>query len=137
MFSTMVGFAVFEGHYDASNISSAGNPLRLAQPVYPPCGVFLPPAFVIFPPNSNQTWDHFGPDLQSPTYRMPAVVNASTGVNCGVGDGLIGYWDESPGMTCDSATTGSPQFHYFSRGEYTLAVEGAWGQQAFAYFVVV
>ncbi len=143
VFSTMLGYALLEGHYDSSNLSSAGNPLRLAPPVALPCAVFLPPALTIFLPHGNETWDYYP---QSPA-RGPssAVINASTkvsntnahgGTECGGGNSLYGYWDEGQIISCEAATTDSTLFHYFSPGQYTLAAEDAWGHQAFAYFAV-
>jgi len=144
-FSTMVGYALFEGHYDANNLTSAGNPLRLAPPVAIPCALFLPPALTIFLPHSNETWDYYGPNPQLAPLKAQAAINASTGVSftnslggtvCGGGNSLYGYWNSGQMISCEGATTSSPLFHYFSPGEYTLAVEAAWGQQAFGYFGV-
>ena len=47
------GFALFEGHITSSNVSSAGAPLTLHPPVYPPCA-FIPGAQrVTFLPNGT------------------------------------------------------------------------------------
>ncbi len=143
-FSTMVGYALFRGHFDSGNLSSAGNPLALAPPVAIPCAVFPSPSLFIFLPHGNATWAYWS-SPSSPASYARAILNASTrvsyvnsfgGTMCGGGNSLYGYWDQNPVMSCDSATTNSTEFHYFPPGQYTLAAEAAWGQQAFGYFSV-
>ena len=143
-FHTLVGFALFAGHYAYANISEAAAPLNLtAQPTVE-CALFLPPSLLTFLPQSNETWAYpqYG---QSPPSLVQAEVNASTlvGVDnpdgstgCGFGDSLYGYWAAASDLSCGGTTSSSPYFHYFPAGQYTLAVLTAWGEAKLAYFEV-
>jgi hypothetical protein len=91
--SSLVGFAVFEGHYSAGNISAAGPPLQLAPPFYPPCPMSISPNAVTFLPNGDQAIAtiNSGQGPQS-SYQVTAELNATTRY-C-TGSGVSGHGGE-------------------------------------------
>jgi hypothetical protein len=138
-----MGFALFEGHYSASNVSAAGAPLRLAvTSVPPPCPPPVEVTSVTFLRNSNQyTWGES--QNQSSTSisdeMFPETDYCSTSqetMSCGPGPGLIGYWN-STSYLVSNATLASKDFVYFPAGQYTLVATDAWNQFVYAYFVVL
>jgi len=141
--SSVVSFALFQGHFVAENLSQAGDPLSLAPPVRPPCGVIGPPQFLVFLPSGSNVWVYLAIP-PPPPFTWKTVVNATTelcpitgsGFTCGPSSGLFGYWLGGVNGPMGNYTTSNPDFHYFPPGQYTLAAEDAWGHQAFAYFVV-
>jgi hypothetical protein len=141
-----LGYALFQGHYTANNLSSAGNPLTLTPPVYPPCAVSLSPHVYLFLPHGSDAWA-YSTQTRSPTLVQMAL-NATTetcatdsmgGTECPVGNALYGYWNTTgtlANLTPSNATSSSKYFHYFSPGSYTLVVEATWGQESIEYFEV-
>lgn len=141
--NSIVGFAVFQGHYGAENLSLAGEPLTLAPPLQPPCPAYPTPIYLIFLPLSSNALVYSS--YPQPPFKVQTMVNATTvicsttssGANmCGASSGLFGYWQGPVSGSTENYTTSSPDFHYFTPGQYTLAAEDAWGHQAFAYFDV-
>jgi len=149
---SLAGYALFQGHYTAANLSSAGSPLAL----YPPLEVLscpgegVNPSTVTFLPNSSTAVAYFPPVQNVIGYpqvvKQQAVMNATTetyvyksGYYGGGPDSLFGYWAGPPGGVFgggQNATISSPYFHYFPPGQYTLAVEDMWGQASYSYFQV-
>jgi hypothetical protein len=124
--SPMFGFALFRGDVVQDNLTSAGHPLNLTlpSPSCPPGGASQ--NFFVFLPSSSQAWAYYGGASQPPTLvkTVEKVTNlACTGLGCSEGSSLNGYFI-------------GPTFYRLSPGEYTLVAEAAWGQQAFAYFLV-
>jgi hypothetical protein len=139
--STIVGFALFQGHFAAGNISAAGQPLQLAPPeVIWGCGFSSSPVAVTFLPEGDQA---VATDVFQISGPVTVSVNATTG-DCGdnpelvgfcTGKGLSGYWNDSiPAPGALNFT--SPAFVYFPPGEYTIAATDLWDQYVYATFVV-
>jgi len=146
-------FAVFKGHYSKGNISSAGAPLKEGAPFIPPCpslGLFSGGP-ITFLPNGDQTtiqYFTYNFSLHQHEYAyLKAELNASTGYcgpnpppenggNCGLGDGLVGYWNTTI-SNADILNSSSPAFTYFPPGEYTIAATDLWNQYIFATFHVL
>ena len=140
----IVSFAVFQGHYVAGNLSLAGQPLTLAPPVLPPCPSYPTPLFLVYLPSGSDAWAYSSYPQVQPS-EVHTILNATTefcsqntsgATVCGEGTSLSGYWRGPVSGPGEDYTTSSPDFHYFSPGQYTLAAEDAWGHQAFAYFEV-
>jgi len=139
--ATIVGFALFGGHFAAGNISAAGQPLQLAPPEVIFCAASMQPVAVTFLPKGDQAVAT--DDLQKGSSPVTVSVNATTG-NCGdnpqlvafcTGKGLSGYWNDSiPAPGALNFT--SPAFAYFPPGEYTMVATDLWDQYAYATFVV-
>jgi hypothetical protein len=138
------GFAVFQGHYESKNLSSAGNPLTLAPPLLPPCVAYAPPLFMVFQPSSSNAIVYSRYPLATPLSER-TILNATTqtcsettsgSTRCGPSSGLFGYWNGTVSGPTGNYTTSSPDFHYFTPGGYTIVAEDAWGHQAFQYFEV-
>jgi hypothetical protein len=124
--SPMFGFALFRGDVVQDNLSLASSPLDLTFPWLncPPDGASQ--NFYVFLPNSSQAWAYYGGPSQPPT--LVSTVENATSLACSSG-----------GCSEGSSLNGFFVGHTFNRltpGEYTLVAEGAWGQQAFCYFVV-
>jgi hypothetical protein len=148
---SLVGFALFGGHFSAGNISAAGPPLHLAElGFYPPCAFRLGINDTTFLPNSDETLSssRYG-QTQQPSYSVRAEVNATTGycvgsglsgnggsINCGGNSALFGYWN--PGLgNAGNGTLASKNFEYFPSGEYTIVATDDWNQYVYAYFAVL
>lgn len=139
----LAAYALFQGHYSPENISSAGDPLVLAPPVYLPCmGAFGTGSAVFLPDSSNASlgWPEgtYGVLSTNATTEYCQDVPNLAGtysIECPVGSSLFGYWDN---VTCclGAATTSSSHFHYLPPGEYTLAVVDEWNQTICAPFEV-
>jgi hypothetical protein len=146
--STIVGFALFRGHFAAGNISAAGQPLQLAPPevIYGCEGASGSGQVgaVTFLPEGDQavaTDDFQG--IYEGSYPVTVSVNATTG-DCGdnpelvgfcTGKGLSGYWNDSiPAPGALNFT--SPAFAFFPPGEYTIAATDLWDQYVYATFAV-
>jgi hypothetical protein len=140
-----VGFALFQGHFAAGNISAGGQPLQLAPPMIVYCGSYPPPGAVTFLPQGDQAVATN--DLPGP-YPVTVSVNATTGYctggelaggsgrfDCGYNPGLVGYWNDSIPSQGDLNFT-SPAFVYFSPGEYTIVAADDCNQYLYATFVV-
>ena len=104
--SSLVGFALFDGHFSAGNISAAGPPLQLGPPLEPPCPFEFGINETIFLPNSDKTMSSYlGQTGVVPGfYPVTAEVNATTGycfgsgtsIDCPASSGLFGYWTPGP-----------------------------------------
>ena len=141
--SYVASYALFRGHVGPDNLSSAGVPLTLAPPVRPPCISYGPPGALVFRPLSSEAWAYSPLGNATPvgmsSDASTEVCQTSTAgeISCGGSGSLFGYWDPSDPASCGgNTTTSSSCFHYFSPGWYTLAVEAAWGQNAFEDFQV-
>jgi hypothetical protein len=146
---SLAGFAVFQGHFSADNISAAGSPLQLAPPFYPPCAFTLPASAVTFLPNGKQAIATYGSGQpQSSSFPVKAELNATTRyctgsgigghggeISCGASPGLVGYWSHSIAAGGNMNFT-SPAFTYFPAGQYTIVATDDWNQYVYAYFVV-
>jgi hypothetical protein len=146
---SLAGYALFQGHYTAANLSSAGSPLDLDPPLMILCHGEANPGTVTFLPDSSTAVGYFPPQPNiigiPPVAKQEAVMNATTetyvyksGYYGGGPDSLFGYWAGPPGGVFggQNATISSPYFHYFPPGAYTLVVEDMWGQVSYSYFQV-
>jgi hypothetical protein len=142
---SLVGFALFKGHFSAGNISAAGSPLQLAAPVALPCPFSLNLNGTTFLPNSDKTmsFSYYG-QTQEPSYPVTAEVNATTGycvnspssISCPGSSGVLGYW--TPGFRyAGNMTLTSKSFSHFPLGEYTIVATDDWNQFVYAYFTVL
>jgi hypothetical protein len=146
----LVNFNLFPGHYTAGNISEAGAPLQVAVPVIPPgCALENYPLKFTFLPDGvyavgPRTSDSSSPPVQYLTVNASIDITTTycgpnpppeNGLNCGLGQGLVGYWHNGVSTQGDLSFT-SPAFTYFSPGEYTILAYDMWGQRAYATFVV-
>jgi hypothetical protein len=144
---SLVGFALFRGHFSVENISTAGSPLQLAAPVVLPCPISLNLSNTTFLPNSDKTMSssYYG-QTQEPPYPVTAEVNATTGycigspsgpsISCLGNSGVLGYWKPGFGYT-GNLTFASKNFSYFPSGEYTIVATDDWNQFVYAYFAVL
>lgn len=149
----LAGYAVFQGHYSSSNISSVGRPLNLVPPLLIGCPAWANPDKVVFLPNSSRVVAYYPPgNVTAPTNEPPesegvAAMNASTvtcmktpagDISCGT-TSLFGYWSGG-GVSLISqfqdANATSKYFNYFPVGQYTLVAEDIWGTTTFSYFQV-
>jgi hypothetical protein len=144
---SLVGFALFNGHFSAGNITEAGSPLLLAPPnTNAACPGQGNLNSTTFSPNSDKTKSIVPTgDGQVFTLSFPAEVNASTtyctpvvgGMStCGVGSSLLGYWNPALGPSNDS-TLASKMLVPFPSGEYTIVATDDWNQFIYAYFTVL
>lgn len=146
--STIVGFALFQGHYAAGNISAAGQPLQLAPPevIYGCHGAGGPDqvgAVTFLPEGDRAVATTYFQGMYEGSYPETVSVNATTG-DCGnnpelvgfcTGKALSGYWNDSvPAEGALNFT--SPAFVYFPPGEYTMVATDLWDQYVYATFVV-
>ena len=127
--SSIVGFALFRGHFAAGNISAAGQPLQLAPPEVIYCASSSPPTAVTFLPEGDQA---VATDDFQKSYPVTVSVNATTGY---ANPGLVGYWNDSIPTQSDFGFT-SPAFVYFPPGEYTIVATDLWSQFVYTTFVV-
>jgi hypothetical protein len=124
---SLAGYAVFEGHYSAANISSAGRPLTMNPPIIVECPVDVNPDKIVFLPNSSRVVAYFSQTLFENASEVvgEAAINATTMacallpagyVSCDTGMSLFGYWNSTspPYFNAQDANTTSPYFHYFS-----------------------
>lgn len=143
---SLAGYALFQGHYAAANLSSVGSPLNLDPPLEIECPGLADPGTVTFLPKSSTVVAYFPPNAQ-PAVKQQAAMNASTetyvyksGSYAGGPEGLFGYWVGPPGGVPggggQDGTVSSPYFHYLPPGQYTLVVEDMWGQVIYGYFRV-
>jgi hypothetical protein len=151
---SLVDFAVFRGHYSAGNITLAGTPLKESPPFYPPCpsaGLY-PGNSTTFLPNGVQTlipyttYNYSQPEQSY--YHATAELNASTtycgptgppenGINCALGQGLVGYWNSSASVAAGDLNFASPAFTFFPSGEYTIVATDLWNQYIYATLVIL
>jgi hypothetical protein len=138
-----VGFAVFEGHITAANVSVA-SPFQLVPQVETSgCGAGVPPKAVTFLPGESEAVEAFNQTGGFDFVTVSTELNASTilcsrgGVQgCSVAyPGLVGYWNNSIPESGNLSST-SPAFVYFPPGEYTIVAADDWGQYLYATFVV-
>jgi len=120
---SVLAYAVFSGHYSSGNISSAGQPLQVGAPFFPPCangGLYPPGHSITFSSKGvnarlNVTTGYCAP---SPGLELPG--------DCGLLRALDGYYNRTAGYS----------FVHFPPGEYTIAVTDLWNQYAYATFTV-
>lgn len=148
---SLVGFAVFSGHFTAENISEAGAPLQVAAPLEVPCPYRLPVSGATFLPESDRTVSSgYNGQTQEASFAVTAEVNATTGycttsvsssetvTSCSTTSGLLGYWSSgAANANAGNLTLASKGFVYFPLGEYTIVVTDDWGQYVYATFDVV
>lgn len=140
----MIGYALFQGHYGAGNVSLAGSPLQLSSQVNTGCVTFPNPSSIVFLPD-NDTAVLYPQNEGNPNQEQVTIgastescsVNSAGAYLCGLGKGLSGYWNTTTPITEQQATIGSPFFRPLPEGEYTLAVEDMWNQTIYAHFQVV
>ena len=145
--SSLVGFALFKGHFSEGNVSAAGPLLQLAPPLTPPCPMRLGINDTTFLPNSDETMSSYlgQTGVVTGSYPVTAEVNATTGycfssgtsLDCPTSSGLFGYWTPGPYGSTVNATLISKAFVYFTPGEYTIVATDDWNQYVYAYFVVL
>lgn len=144
---SLAGYALFRGDYSSNNFSSAGEPLMLTPPIGASCANFPSPNLFVFLPHSSNATAYYPSRYNLPPEMHRFAINATTefcenektgSTYCPVGSSLLGYWSNPlvGQMDGSRATTNSSYFHYFSPGEYTLAVENIWGQTVYAHFQV-
>jgi hypothetical protein len=148
---SLAGYALFKGHYSSDNFSSAGDPLMLTPPIGASCVTFPSPSLFVFLPDSSNATAYYSSRYNLPSEMDRFAINATTefcenlrnaagssSTECPVGASLLGHWSSPPFGQIDgsAATVGSSYFHYFSPGQYTLAVEDIWGQTIYAHFQV-
>jgi len=142
---SMVGYALFQGHFTAVNISAAGSPLRVGEIGFQPPCLFSPSlASTTFLPNSDNTVSiESAHQSKEPPLPVTAEVNATTGycvysgnsTNCVGSSGLFGYWNPALGNS-GNGTLSSKQFAYLPSGEYTLVAADDWNQYVYAHLTV-
>ena len=127
---SVLAYAVFSGHYSSGNVSTAGRPLQVGAPFFPPC-----PNGGLYPPGHSITFSSKG---------VNARLNVTNGYcapspglqfgNCGAFHALEGYWSRTD--TEGNLSLASPRFANFPPGEYTIAATDLWGQYVYATFTV-
>jgi hypothetical protein len=127
---SLAGYALFSGDYVSNNISSAGDPLSLAQSSAAiPCALFPQPNSIVFLPLSDEVVTSSNPSGTTSQAYMNVTTEGCTGTqylgNCGSSGMLAGYYN----------STGS--FESFPVGQYTLVAADVWGQTVFAHFQVL
>jgi hypothetical protein len=140
---SMLGYALFQGHYSAGNISLAGNPLRLAPFVNVDEISYSIPKIITFLPNSDKA-EMYLPiaakgildSITTTASTQSCLITFPETYECKGDTGLSGYWNTTALLTTQQATLGSKYFHFFSPGEYTLAVQDMWNQTVYAHFLV-
>jgi hypothetical protein len=145
----IIGYAVFDRHFTAENISSAGNPLRLVPLMSMTCPGPVGLTAVRFLPNASQDLGSLGAGQpQQFFWRVATVVNATTlfcnttasgngFFSCSWAEpGLVGYWNYSTPNEGNSGFT-SPAFVRFSPGEFTVVAWDDWNQYVYSTFVVL
>lgn len=147
VFSSMIGYALFQGYYTSANASTAGSPEQLSPPVGIGCVTYPNPVSIVFLPNSGTAAlypQHEGnPDIEQVSVGASTEscsMNSAGAYVCGLGQGLSGYWNATGlqgNLQPQNATTDSQYFHYLSPGWYTLAVQDMWNQTVYAHLQVV
>jgi len=138
------GYAVFQGHFNAGNISSAGWPLRLWPSLAGSCpgGNSFEGVVTFLSAGAQGVGRATVPDsgFRDQLNVTSGVCAGTSGYSCGVMcqttnvngcaysssfPGLVGYWNNS-----------SSTFMSFSPGEYTIFAWDDWNQYVYATFVV-
>jgi hypothetical protein len=141
---SLAGYALFGGYYSSGNISSAGKPLTMIPPVLIECPASTSPDRIVFLPDGSRAVAYYAQSASADASE--AAMNATTATcaytsedetNCSGSTSLFGYWNSTADVFLQNATTSSQYFHYFSPGEYTLAVQDMWNQTIYAHFQVV
>jgi hypothetical protein len=119
---SVLAYAIFPGHYSSANFSSAGQPLPVGAPFFPPC-----PNGGLYPAGHSITF---------PSKGVNSRLNVTTGYcapspglqngNCGALRALDGYYNRTAGYA----------FVQFPPGEYTIAATDLWNQYVYATFIV-
>jgi len=132
--NSVLAYAVFSGHYSSGNVSSAGLPLQVGAPFFPPCA-----NGGLYPSGHSITFSSEGVNARlnvTNGYCVLSPGQESPG-NCGLLHALVGYWNRTAVFTTehnDSLT--SSAFVHFPPGEYTIAATDLWNQFAYATFIV-
>lgn len=118
--NSIIGYAVFRGQYSSDNISSAGEPLHLGAPFFPPCPNAGP-----YPYGLEIT---FSKGIASHLNVTTGYCSPGPGMfgDCGLLRPLDGYYDANAGWA----------YTPFQSGEYTLAATDLWNQTVCATFLV-
>jgi hypothetical protein len=142
--SFLLGFAVFQGHFAAGNISSAGPPLRVVPDFIVFCGSTPFSGAVTFLPGGDRAVVGSGAFANQDTLQLNATTKYINGKELaggggefqgGASPGLVGYWNYSVPAADDMNFT-SPGFVYFPPGQYTIVAADDWDQYVYATFVV-
>jgi hypothetical protein len=149
---SLVGYAVFQGHFTAANISEAGSPLRLAPPMYGPCGNLniVLSAVTLLPKGDQLGAGQIKAGLPQVYFLLlPVELNGTTtfcngersgndGFSCTwATPGLVGYWNDNVPSQGNLFGSTSSAFVHFPSGEYTIVAADDWNQYLYATFVVV
>ena len=126
--NSVLAFAVFPGDYSA-NISSAGPPLYVGAPFFPPC--------------SNGGHYPSGHSISFTSVGVTAELNVTNGYcapspglqfgDCGALHALMGFWNRT---ATGDASLSSQAFVRFPAGEYTIGATDLWNQYVYATFSV-
>jgi hypothetical protein len=122
--NSVIAYAVFSGHYSSGNISSAGQPLQVGAPFFPPC-----PNGGLYPQGDSITFSSKGVNS-----RLSVTNGYCAPGDCGLFHALTGYWNRT--ATQGDLSLASPGFVHFPPGEYTVAATDLWNQDVYATFVV-
>jgi hypothetical protein len=144
----LIGFALYEGHYTQTNISTAVTPLNLYAPLFVECPAFPLPTNVVFSPHSDKAMFYFKTNgLAAPPNGTVLSVGfnvttqtcgpSSSGFNCNGFSSLNGYWNASTPIITQPTSSMLKYFDYFQTGEYTLVATDSWNQTVYAGFEVV
>ncbi len=137
--SLPLGVGIFQGDFDAGNVSSA-QPMDLYQPgVYSCPGIPSGGYSYTFEPES----DNVNLSVGTSTATHTVTDNGTTSVQYIVTNPTYvkdasatlqysGYWTGEATFTFSNAT-----FHSFGAGEYTIEAVDLWGHEVFAHFQVV
>ena len=139
----LFGFAVYRGHYTASNISTAGRPLSLGAPLFLECPSGPFPSELVYLPNSDVAAGFFNHPLpylangSSFTVAGNITTQTCTLSGCGLGTSLFGYWNSSTGSYTEPNSQMLMHLVKFQLGEYTIVAGDAWNQTLYAAFDVI
>jgi len=139
--SLPLGVGIFQGDFDAGNVSSA-QPMDLYHPGVYSCGG-VPSGGLIFsfaPSSDNMNVS----SLQAITATHTVTANSTTSVQYFVSTPVYteqaaanlqysGYWTDVNGDIWGSNAT----LHSFGPGEYTIEAVDLWGHEMFAHFQVI
>ncbi|MDG7043221.1 MAG: hypothetical protein JRM98_03795 [Nitrososphaerota archaeon] len=116
-FNYPMGIAIYSGHYMASNITMAGEPLLLYALVPCPMVILYVKSYVFAPYGSPTTqWSDSNGTFYVGSYEIHYASQ------------LSGFWAVPP--------SGASQFRSFPAGNYTVVGADEWGQMAISHFTV-
>jgi hypothetical protein len=150
--SDFLGYAVFNGHFAADNVSLAGPPLVLVPPMILSCPIpyhvpgpltFLPGGdpsgqTVVYAQSPSNT---VGDQLPITTLFCNTTVDTTESgaqvFGCSwASPGLVGYWEGDPASAGGNFGFTSPGFARLPPGVYTIMAWDVWDQYAFARVMV-